>query len=482
MLTADSIPFTLRLPHLTEGKDCLECTHVARELPGKRLVCWGEWNGKRVFAKIYQHKTRARAHWRREDRGARAHAQRQIITPPLLYSGFIQDHSVYVAVFEAISDSVNARQAFDGMYTDEERLLLFRMLADVLVKLHSSGLVLKDLHLKNFLVKDDLVYTIDGAAIDVAPRPISRSQSLDSLSLLLAQIEPRFDEFLSDVYRAYAESRGWGADSSDVRYLERRLHENRDRRKRDFIKKAYRQCSAFACEKNYNRFTVYGREYQSTGLEEILKDPEQAMSRNETCLKSGNTTTVALTVIGDRRFVIKRYNIKSAWHGLSRAFRRTRASASWRNAHLLRFYGIRGVTPVALIEERVGPVRRTSYFISEYVEGRTAHDLMLSSKVPLDKKRAIANELTRLLKRLERFKITHGDLKATNAIFSDDGPTLMDLDAMRQFSSQYFFRIAHKRDIARFAKNWHGHPEIQGMFRAEVSPRTSCVIRTQTTG
>lgn len=465
MLSADTIPFTLHLPHMPEGKDRLDCTRVVRELPRKRLVCWGEWNGKRVFSKIYQHKSRARAHWRREDRGAQALARRQIVTPPLLYSGFVQDHGVYVVIFEAISDSVNARQAFDGMYADDERLLLFRMLAEVLAELHSSGLMQKDLHLKNFLIKDELVYTIDGAAIHVAPRPISKRQSLDNLSLLLAQIEPRFDTFLADVYRAYATRRGWAVQRTDVRYLERRLHGNRDKRKRDFIKKAYRQCSAFACEKNYHRFTVYGREYQSTGLEEILRNPEQAMSRNGTCLKSGNTATVVLTVIGDKRFVIKRYNIKNAWHGLSRALRRTRASTSWRNAHLLRFYGIRALIPVALIEDRVGPVRRTSYFISEYVEGRTAYDLMLSSTVPVEKKRAFAKKLTRLFKRLERFKIAHGDLKATNAILSDDDPTLMDLDAMRQFSSEFLFRIAHKRDLARFAKNWHGHPEIQGMFR-----------------
>ena len=46
-------PFTLLLDaQYTEAKR-LECIEVVRVIPGKRLVCRAEWQGKSVFAKLY---------------------------------------------------------------------------------------------------------------------------------------------------------------------------------------------------------------------------------------------------------------------------------------------------------------------------------------------------------------------------------------------------------------------------------------------
>ena len=51
-------------------------------------------------------------------------------------------------------------------------------------------------------------------------------------------------------------------------------------------------------------------------------------------LKEGNTNTVALVKTDAGQFVIKRYNIKTISHRISRLFRRTRASRSWENGHV----------------------------------------------------------------------------------------------------------------------------------------------------
>ena len=86
-------------------------------------------------------------------------------------------------------------------------------------------------------------------------------------------------------------------------------------------------------------------------------------------LKEGNTNTVSLISTSMGPLVVKRYNMKSVSHRISRLFRRTRASRSWRYGHLLNSLGIRTPHPIALIEERFGFLRGKAYLITEYSPG-----------------------------------------------------------------------------------------------------------------
>jgi len=61
--------------------------------------------------------------------------------------------------------------------------------------------------------------------------------------------------------------------------------------------------------------------------------------------------------------------------------------------------------------------------------------------------------------------IIHGDLKATNFIFSDDTIMVIDLDAMRshRWVSPVFCR-KFKKDCRRLLENWKDLPEIEKQF------------------
>ena len=86
-------------------------------------------------------------------------------------------------------------------------------------------------------------------------------------------------------------------------------------------------------------------------------------------IKAGNTATVARLYVGGEALVVKRYNIKSWRHALSRMWRPTRAQRAWQNAHWLRKLGIATFQPVALIEHRFGPLRRYAYLVMRDVGG-----------------------------------------------------------------------------------------------------------------
>ena len=148
-------------------------------------------------------------------------------------------------------------------------------------------------------------------------------------------------------------------------------------------------------------------------------------------------------------------------HALSRSWRPSRAWHSWLEGHRLNFLGIATPRPLALVEQRAGPLRGKAWLISEYCDGAS-----LAERYPDPDTAPPAAELDALgalLRQLVAARISHGDLKATNLLWCDGTPHLIDLDAMRQHAGEAAFRRAWEKDCARFLRNW---PQGSALRRA----------------
>jgi tRNA A-37 threonylcarbamoyl transferase component Bud32 len=459
-------PFTITLSRdLRHDARELCCREIIRHLPGKRLVGRGTWRGKEIVAKIYFHKWHARRHWRREQKGIQALTERGISTPALLYAGSTDDDKKFVLILRAITKAKNLLEVWDGTANERERIALLKRLITTVAEQHDSGVLQHDLHLRNFLKKGNEIYTLDGSEIMARNFSLSKSKSLDNLGLLLAQLPPHFDDFAPQMYVHYAKARGWKYDDRDFATLRVRLNRNRERRKKDYLNKVFRESTAFACERNIRWFLVVRKASASAELTALLEDPDAHMADGAKFLKRGRSSTVSMIALGNKRVVIKRYNMKNIWHRLRRVVRRTRAATSWRNSNMLDFYGIDAAPPLAFLEWRFGPLRGRSYFISEYVEGTTAHEYFDSGQLNNDELRAATLALKESLKGLARFRIAHGDLKAPNIIFSAGKPVFTDLDAMHQYRTGFWYRRARRRDIERLLRNWKQRSEMQALFQ-----------------
>jgi tRNA A-37 threonylcarbamoyl transferase component Bud32 len=182
-------------------------------------------------------------------------------------------------------------------------------------------------------------------------------------------------------------------------------------------------------------------------------------------LKDGNTSTVALVHVNGQSVVVKRYNIKNIRHGLRRGFRRSRASVSWRNAHRLISLGIKTPRPIALIERRFGPFRKTAFFITEYVEGINAYELFHTEVAKEIDRANVVRLFARLFQVLADASISHGDTKATNFIVTKESLFLVDLDAVCEHRSRKRFLRAFTRDLKRFMQNWENLKQVENTFR-----------------
>lgn len=454
------LPFVLPL---ADGSR-LVVHQLLRALPGKRLVGRGEWQGRAVLAKLFLDASSARR-CAAEAAGIERLLQAGLPTPECVFVGALPGGghvlmTAYLAGARTLAESWAAG-------TDSTLALLgpaFRLLGS----LHAQGIVQEDMHLGNFLLAEDRLWMIDGDGVRAAGASETgrRNCLADNLALLLAQLPPDCDARHAELLDAYRSGRGrLPANEAD---LERRVDLLRERRLADFLRKSLRECSLFQVSRTPTRFVALRREAASvhTGLTGLLDDPDRAIGQG-VLLKDGRTSTVARVQLPTGPVVVKRYNLKNAWHALGRFWRPSRAWHSWRSGHRLAFLGIATPEPLALIEERLGPFRRRAFLVTGHCPGN-ALDSLLDPQVPPPPE--LAGALRDLFRALARFRITHGDLKATNLLCHDGRIFLVDLDAMVRHRSPTAYHRAWAKDRARFVRNWPEGSPLRDWLAQNLPP------------
>ncbi|MFP6815632.1 MAG: lipopolysaccharide kinase InaA family protein [Pseudomonadales bacterium] len=433
----------------------LDCVEILRLLPGRRVVARARLAGMECLVKLFVG-SGARRYFTRERRGLERLRDCSVPTPELLGCFNLSSGGGFGLVLEWLVDAQPvAEHDHDG----------FVQIVAGLARLHRASITQSDPHLHNYLkTADGRVFAVDGDGVNWWPA-LSRRRALANLGLLLAQQPPAEDGRLLTACAEYDRIR-WQSTLSDAFLAEvgRHLRRQRRGRTRRYLAKTLRECSEFHCERTRQRFLVCIRAVWNEAMAEFAADPEAAFTdaRNPAeVLKAGNSATVIRASIGDATYVIKRYNLKSRVHGMRRALRpMPRYRASWRNGHRLRFLGLRGARPVALLEYRSGFAQTIAYLVMEDL-GSDASDLATWVA-----ERGASSELTdkvaTLFRGIADAELVHGDTKASNFLIRDAEIYLIDLDAMVEG------RRGLARDVSRFLTNWESDPGIHEQFRGAL--------------
>lgn len=179
-------------------------------------------------------------------------------------------------------------------------------------------------------------------------------------------------------------------------------------------------------------------------------------------LKHDKTTTVAKLEFNGQPLVLKRYNPRSQWHKVKRALRRSRARRCWQMSYAFAEAGLNVAAPVMMFEYRFGPLRLDAYFIAQFLEGQEL--LTVLPSLCDQEKTLVAQEINAAFSKMEAAKLSHGDMKASNLIWSNQKLFFIDLDAAQQHRSLLSWTAAHHKDRKRFKKNWAGSAELLKLF------------------
>jgi tRNA A-37 threonylcarbamoyl transferase component Bud32 len=440
---------------LSDGSN-LVCDEVVRVIPKKRLVCKGVWQKKAVYAKLFID-ARAAHYFARDLAGVSDLLSAKIFTPVLLFQGQIQSN-VYILVFEAVANSLNAEQVWQKSDAKSHFNLAQGLVLEI-AKHHNADLLQTDLYFKNFLVENDKIYTLDGDGIRKYTR-LSKSQSQRNLATLFSKMDVLEDDWMPKLYEVYCAQTGIEYSVFDEVEIWVQTQKIRRQTASHYAdKKVFRQCTdvkKYALESS--RILVC-REYENINFPGNL----ESLFTKKNLLKNGNTCTVALAEISGKKIVIKRYNIKNFWHGIGRAFRQTRAAVSWANAHRLKLLDVATAKPIALIENRKFGLKGKAYFLAEYINAPDVAEYFAKTRGKTQRAEVVKNIAT-LFHKLYLLQISHGDTKATNIKIVANKPMLIDLDSMIQHRFAFTFEKAHARDLSRFMQNWQDDNALYNAF------------------
>ncbi len=463
----EKAPLSLDAWSLKESDSPLYCEEIIRLIPGKRMVAFGTFNGKKVVIKFFYERGSAKKDAKRDADGILALIESRVPTPALLYQGNEDKKRVYIIIYERILCADNLLHIWQNKKSIEELHSLLRAFIVEIATQHVLGILQKDVHLKNYLVKEKCIYTLDGGQIDKFDHPLDEDRSLEYLCLLLAQFGVGVSTLQENLFKYYAKLRGWLIKPSHFKKFKKLLRQKKQERSDHYKKKIFRSSSQFKHIDKLTKNIIYDRQYESPAFLNILHQPEKLFADPQVVfLKKGRSSTVIKFEIDGKMFVLKRYNIKNGLHRLKRLCRDTRAKKSWRMSQHLYSEGIKTAKPVAYIENRFLGMRGTSYFLMEYVDGNHIGEYFRHVKEEdSEKYHCMAKQISTLISNLAELKITHGDLKMTNILVSNDMPFLIDLDGIKEHSSEKMLNDALKKEIKRFMRNWENSPQLLALFQ-----------------
>ncbi len=222
------------------------------------------------------------------------------------------------------------------------------------------------------------------------------------------------------------------------------------------------------CRRSFTKLMCYDSRLPPELAERLWTDAEGLVAAG-TMLKAGERTTVVRLDAGRDSWVLKRFNLRGAFHTALHALLRSRARNNWLYGRRLCRSGIATPRPMAFLEYRFGPLGARSFVLTEFVPGTLLRDLLLCGD-PAERMRvSTCAGFAGLWRRLGELRLTHGDTKSSNYVVTDDGRLwLVDLDGMRFHRFEGTFRLARRRDWRRFIKNWREAPRLADAFRDAV--------------
>lgn len=453
----NDFPVQIEINRLSDTKtiENISCYELLREVRGKRLVYDGVWEDKAVIIKIFLDPISAVRHFKKEWHGMQRLQKLGLNSAKPLFYGRGKDRS-WVIVSENLVTAETALSEMQQCQTKEGKVELVMKVADELAKQHIKGVIQKDLHLGNFLLKEGKIYALDPGQMSFSSKALSRKKSLGNLGTLAMSLPDYDKQSLNNLCQRYFAGRGWKFKSKDEKIFEKYLLKSERIYLRHFQKKCMRTSkrSLKLVTVNYN--SVFERSFcDNINPHEFIEQIDGLMDKGE-ILKNGNTCYVSRFNYDNRDIVVKRYNYKGLTNLIRRNLQPSRARRNWLYANMLTAMKIETPRPLGFVEKSKGHFIQESYYISEYTDAVSLYTFLANPALTQADREKMADRIVELMVQLGKRRLTHGDMKRTNILVGDEKLILIDLDSMKLHGVGLTCQLEIAQDIKRLAKDKPG--------------------------
>jgi tRNA A-37 threonylcarbamoyl transferase component Bud32 len=206
-------------------------------------------------------------------------------------------------------------------------------------------------------------------------------------------------------------------------------------------------------------------------LQQLLPDPDRILDAGKELSSPwrSEATDKVRVEIGGRAYFLKRYNRTGSLYSLKNAFRPSRALRSWRAVQRFARCGVPTPVPLLCLEERHRRLLGRSYLLFPFVAAEAGSFLDLWPRLDSDVQRHCLEGLARVLGRMHRQGLLHGDLNWRNILAAREGEGfrfwLVDLDGSRRISR--FSAGRAEKDLSHFLRDLQrsgAAPELRTAF------------------
>lgn len=222
--------------------------------------------------------------------------------------------------------------------------------------------------------------------------------------------------------------------------------------------------------KNFFAYTAFDKDFMSDEMQIMLDNPEDYIRWHQVKIIQDNFKNKILYLdIGKVPTIIKIHKYKSMWHRIKRLFRKTRADRSWEYSFLFNENGIRTPRPIAYKETRIGPLRRDSYFIYEWIDGIDGEQYFVKHQGDAEKIQKAIDTIVDITQRIKHLGLIHGDVRLKNMVFQENNIFLTDFDDTKK-RTWYKTKFMNNRDFRGLIEDiYYNVPrEIQPLFLSRL--------------
>lgn len=170
------------------------------------------------------------------------------------------------------------------------------------------------------------------------------------------------------------------------------------------------------------------------------------------------------------KVALKYYFPKSTIKKLNYGLRGSRCEQSLLGSLGLLFLGIPTPAPLAMFELKNGILNQQSFLATKTATGIPLHSFYRENKQNPELMSKVYTALKAAFDTMAEYRVSHGDLKATNILVDSTGAiNFIDLDAVTFLIPENKWQTARQRDKKIFSDNWRKDQAAVEFFKDVIS-------------